>query len=51
MLQCNAPPVATSNPLGVKRKSGISRNREGLGNRRDRRREASPPHLEHLNKM
>jgi hypothetical protein len=52
MLQFNAAPVVTSNPLSVNRKPCISRNREGLGDRRDGGREASPLRpLEHLNKM
>jgi hypothetical protein len=40
MLQFNAAPVVTSNPLGVNRKPCISRNREPLGDRRDGGREA-----------
>jgi hypothetical protein len=43
MLQPNAAPVVTSNPLRVNRKPCISRNREVLGGMRDRGRKASPP--------
>jgi hypothetical protein len=52
MLQFNAAPAVTSNPLSVNRKPWISRNREALGDRRDGAGEASPlRQLEHLNKM
>jgi|GraSoi2013_100cm_1033763.scaffolds.fasta_scaffold14721_4 hypothetical protein len=54
MLQFDAAPVATSNPFRVNGQQFPSRNREMLGDMRDRGSEASPLRprtLEHLNKM